>query len=106
MFRVGYVAFGFDDFVEELFEINKKSDKDLKNRNNACWVQLMFGRKEFNHSMNEKLKLLRSKNNGEFQTDWEVVMTASCLATLPTLLFFLLLQKFIIRGVMLAGLKG
>ena len=44
--------------------------------------------------------------NGEFQTDWEVVMTASCLATLPTLLFFLLLQKFIIRGVMLAGLKG
>ena len=44
--------------------------------------------------------------NGEFQTDWEVVMTASFLATLPTLLFFLLLQKFIIRGVMLAGLKG
>lgn len=44
--------------------------------------------------------------NGEFQTDWEIVMTASCLATLPTLLFFLVLQKFIIRGVMLAGLKG
>ena len=44
--------------------------------------------------------------NGEFQMDWEVVMTASCLATLPTLLVFLLLQKFIIRGVMLAGLKG
>ena len=44
--------------------------------------------------------------NGEFQTDWEIVMTASCLATLPTLLVFLVLQKFIIRGVMLAGLKG
>ena len=44
--------------------------------------------------------------NGEFQMDWEVVMTASCLATLPTLLVFLLLQKFIIRGIMLAGLKG
>ena len=44
--------------------------------------------------------------NGEFETDWEIVMTASCLATLPTLLVFLLLQKFIIRGVMLAGLKG
>jgi multiple sugar transport system permease protein len=28
------------------------------------------------------------------------------LATIPTLLVFLLLQKFIIRGVMLAGLKG
>ena len=44
--------------------------------------------------------------NGEFQTDWEVVMTASCLATLPTLLFFLLFQKFILRGVMLEGLQG
>ena len=44
--------------------------------------------------------------NGEFQQDWEIVMTASCLATIPTLLVFLLLQKFIIRGVMLAGLKG
>ena len=33
-------------------------------------------------------------------------MTASCLATLPTLLVSLLLQKFIIRGIMLAGLKG
>ena len=44
--------------------------------------------------------------NGEFQMDWEVVMTASALATLPTLAVFLLLQRFIIRGVMLAGLKG
>jgi len=44
--------------------------------------------------------------NGEFQMDWEVVMTASALATLPTLAVFLLLQRFIIRGIMLAGLKG
>ena len=33
-------------------------------------------------------------------------MTASALATLPTLAVFLLLQRFIIRGIMLAGLKG
>ena len=44
--------------------------------------------------------------NGEFQMDWEIVMTASCLATIPTLLVFILLQKFIIKGIMLAGLKG
>ena len=44
--------------------------------------------------------------NGEFQMDWEVVMTgASALATLPTLAVFLLLQRFIIRGIMLAGLR-
>jgi len=44
--------------------------------------------------------------NGEFQADWEIVMTASCLATIPTLFVFIFLQKFIIKGIMLAGLKG
>ena len=33
-------------------------------------------------------------------------MTGAALTTLPTLLVFLVLQRFIVRGVMLAGLKG
>ena len=33
-------------------------------------------------------------------------MTGASIATLPTLLVFIVLQKYIIRGVMLAGLKG
>ncbi|PTE21246.1 carbohydrate ABC transporter permease [Cereibacter changlensis] len=37
---------------------------------------------------------------------WEMIMTGAALATLPTLLVFLLLQRYIVRGVMLAGLKG
>jgi ABC-type glycerol-3-phosphate transport system permease component len=44
--------------------------------------------------------------SGEFQTEWEMVMTGASVATLPVLLVFLLLQKYIINGVMLAGLKG
>jgi multiple sugar transport system permease protein len=43
---------------------------------------------------------------GEFQTEWEMVMTGASVATLPTLLVFILLQRYIVRGVMLAGLKG
>lgn len=39
-------------------------------------------------------------------TKWELIMTGAALATIPTLLVFLVLQRFIIRGVMLAGLKG
>ena len=39
-------------------------------------------------------------------TRWEMIMTGAALATLPTLLVFLVLQRFIVRGVMLAGLKG
>ena len=37
---------------------------------------------------------------------WEKIMTGAALATLPTLVVFLVLQRFIVRGVMLAGLKG
>ena len=44
--------------------------------------------------------------SGEFQTEWEMVMTGASVATLPVLVVFLLLQKYIINGVMLAGLKG
>ena len=39
-------------------------------------------------------------------TRWEMIMTGAALATIPTLLVFLFLQRFIVRGVMLAGLKG
>lgn len=33
-------------------------------------------------------------------------MTGAALAIIPTLLVFLVLQRFIVRDVMLAGLKG
>jgi len=43
---------------------------------------------------------------GEFQTEWQVIMTGASVATIPTLLVFMLFQRFIVRGVMLSGLKG
>jgi len=47
-----------------------------------------------------------SSFSGEFQSDWEMIMTGAAVATLPTLLVFLLLQRYIIRGVILGGIKG
>jgi len=44
--------------------------------------------------------------SGEFQTEWEMVMAGASVATFPTLVVFIALQKYIIRGVMLSGLKG
>ena len=44
--------------------------------------------------------------SGEFQTEWEMVMTGASVATLPMLLVFIVLQKYIVRGVMLTGIKG
>jgi multiple sugar transport system permease protein len=42
----------------------------------------------------------------EQQIDWELIMTGASLATIPTLLVFLIFQRFIIRGVVMTGLKG
>jgi len=44
--------------------------------------------------------------SGEFQTEWEMVMTGASVATIPTILVFLLLQRYIIRGIAMAGLKA
>jgi multiple sugar transport system permease protein len=42
----------------------------------------------------------------EQSIQWEMIMTGASLATLPTLLVFLALQRYIVRGVVMAGLKG
>ncbi|MEP9398595.1 carbohydrate ABC transporter permease [Mesorhizobium sp. KR2-14] len=42
----------------------------------------------------------------EQSIQWEMIMTGAAIATLPTLLVFVGLQRYIVRGVMLAGLKG
>jgi multiple sugar transport system permease protein len=42
----------------------------------------------------------------EQSIQWEMIMTGASLATLPTLLVFLVLQRYIVRGVVMAGLKG
>ena len=39
-------------------------------------------------------------------TRWEMIMTGAAIATIPTLIVFIVLQRYIVRGVMLAGLKG
>jgi multiple sugar transport system permease protein len=43
---------------------------------------------------------------GEFRTEWQMIMAGAAVATVPTLVVFMLFQRFIVRGVMLSGLKG
>ena len=42
----------------------------------------------------------------EQSVQWELIMTGAALATIPTLIVFLVFQRYIIRGVAMAGLKG
>ncbi|WP_245417951.1 carbohydrate ABC transporter permease [Cohaesibacter celericrescens] len=42
----------------------------------------------------------------EADVAWELIMTGAAISTLPTLVVFLIFQRYIIRGVVMAGLKG
>ncbi len=42
----------------------------------------------------------------EADVAWELIMTGAAISTIPTLVIFLIFQRFIIRGVVMAGLKG
>jgi multiple sugar transport system permease protein len=42
----------------------------------------------------------------EADVQWELIMTGAAISTIPTGRVFLIFQRFIIRGVVMAGLKG
>ncbi len=43
---------------------------------------------------------------GQFNTQWHYAMTAMVLAVLPSILFFIFLQKYIVEGVVAGAVKG
>lgn len=42
---------------------------------------------------------------GEYATRWDLVMTASVIATVPTLLFFLFAQRQLVAGLAAGSVK-
>ncbi len=47
-----------------------------------------------------------SRLNGRFSTDWNVIMAGSVMTVVPIVAFYLLTQRWVIRGVAFSGLKG
>lgn len=43
---------------------------------------------------------------GQFNTQWHYAMAAMVLAVVPSILFFILLQKYIVEGVVAGAIKG
>ena len=44
--------------------------------------------------------------NGEFATEWEMIMTGASVATVPVLIVYIIFQRQIIEGIALTGVKG
>jgi ABC-type glycerol-3-phosphate transport system permease component len=47
-----------------------------------------------------------SSFTGEYSTDWAAVMAASVLMSLPVLVIFLVFQRYFVRGLAEAAVKG
>lgn len=43
--------------------------------------------------------------SGEFESRWELIMAGATITAIPLILVFLLLQRHIIKGIVLTGMK-
>ena len=43
---------------------------------------------------------------GEYMTDWNLLMSAQVLVTLPLIVMFFFLQRYFVEGIVTTGLKG
>ncbi|NBD25584.1 carbohydrate ABC transporter permease [Paenibacillus glycinis] len=55
---------------------------------------------------NFTVPLMLSTFKGLYVTDWTLMMSGSAIAVIPVLLVYLLLQRYIIEGITMTGIKG
>jgi multiple sugar transport system permease protein len=73
----------------------------LQQWNNFIWPLIVI-----NSSSMRTLPLALAVLNGQFGTNFAMVMGGAVIATAPVLVIFLAFQKYFIRGIALTGLKG
>jgi len=44
--------------------------------------------------------------NGQYNTEWGLLMAGSVVVLVPVLLVFICLQRYFMRGIALTGIKG
>jgi multiple sugar transport system permease protein len=73
----------------------------IGNWNAYLWPLIVASSREF-YTLPVGLSFFR----GESTTEWEKIMTAASMATVPLLIVFIIFQRQIIKGIALTGLKG
>lgn len=64
----------------------------------VSWNDFIFARTFLAGGKGTTITVGATQFMGEYQTRWNQLMAVSCLATLPCLAFFLLLQRHLVRG--------
>ena len=73
----------------------------LQQWNNFIWPLIVI-----NSSSMRTLPLALAVLNGQFGTNFAMVMAGAVVATTPMLIVFLAFQKYFIKGIAMTGLKG
>jgi multiple sugar transport system permease protein len=69
--------------------------------NSFLWPLVVLN-KESLYTVQLGLSVFRS----QYQTEWHLLMAASTLITLPIMVVFMLGQRYLVRGIVMSGLKG
>lgn len=71
------------------------------------WNDFLLPLLMVNNSDKTKTLVLAAYNFvGQYNTQWHYAMTAMVLAVVPSVIFFILLQKYIVKGVIAGSVKG
>ena len=72
----------------------------------GAWSELLFGLMLINSDTNKTVAVGLLSFVGKFGVDWGQITAAAVLSLLPVLLFFALIQKYLVTGLTAGAVKG
>jgi glucose/mannose transport system permease protein len=70
------------------------------------WNEFLFGLTIITNPRNQPITVALNNLSGAFSVSWNVVMAGAVLTALPTLVIYILLGRFFIRGMLAGSMKG
>lgn len=70
------------------------------------WNEFLFGLTVINNPNEQPITVALNNLSGSFSIQWNVVMAGAVLTALPTLLIYIILGKYFVRGIMAGSVKG
>ena len=70
------------------------------------WNEFLFGLTVITNPREQPITVALNNLSGSFSVAWNVVMAGAVLSALPTLVIYILLGRYFIRGMLAGSMKG
>lgn len=70
------------------------------------WNEFLFGLTVITNPARQPITVALNNLSGSFSIEWNVVMAGAVLTAMPTLLIYIILGKYFVRGIMAGSVKG